>query len=427
MAKKRPFDLNYEIHRDVDRCAATHDIINNLTVQPSESDLELLASYILYGKDENGKNTTQRKEITDSNTRYSSYRRISEQVQSLDEILENPLINQSELKPATERYIYTKKTIKINRPRYDKEGKLLDPGDSDIPGMTELWSAIDGLEKFLANNEDINSYRRYQLKHQLIDMRRHQYYLKDAYKPTLHFLKIDHPSIQLYDWDSDTSDWITEEEWRRRVDNRFFLSRNLADYETEIRDGQLYVRWYIRKHNFDWENSFHIRMLFANYASLYEQVWDHPQSWGRSLIFDFDRYTTLCDFNELWQHIILRKIDNVPYSVILRELQEKFGTTYTENHLGVIITKEIPNAIAKKAKELRLLVETPIENCKICNACKKTLPKHTLFFGQNITRLDGWASSCKACEKKRRLERGQSKNDKRFKKTNVPEVPPREG
>ena len=36
-------------------------------------------------------------------------------------------------------------------------------------------------------------YRVYQLKHNLIDIRKHQYYLKDSAKPTLHFQNLDHP------------------------------------------------------------------------------------------------------------------------------------------------------------------------------------------------------------------------------------------
>jgi len=58
-----------------------------------------------------------------------------------------------------------------------------------------------------------DSYRLYQLKHNLIDLRRHQYYLKDAYKPTLHFQAIDHPKAQFYDWTSDSFYWIPLTEW----------------------------------------------------------------------------------------------------------------------------------------------------------------------------------------------------------------------
>ena len=60
MAKKQ-YSLDYNIERDVDRLQAVEDILDNLETRPSNNDLELMASYILYVKDENVKNAVQRK------------------------------------------------------------------------------------------------------------------------------------------------------------------------------------------------------------------------------------------------------------------------------------------------------------------------------------------------------------------------------
>lgn len=50
-----------------------------------------MASYILYGKDENGKNAIQRNETVDSNEkRYKSYKTKDDKVVSLDEMLDTP-------------------------------------------------------------------------------------------------------------------------------------------------------------------------------------------------------------------------------------------------------------------------------------------------------------------------------------------------
>ena len=120
----------------------------------------------------------------------------------------------------TQKRTYTVPKQTIARPRYSKSGELIDPGDSDIPGMTELWDSIDRLERTIATykgqlapTEDtpqLNSdYRLYQLKHWLIDLRRHQYYLKDSYKPALHFLALDRPRAQYIDWSQDCAYWMT--------------------------------------------------------------------------------------------------------------------------------------------------------------------------------------------------------------------------
>ena len=86
-------------------------------------------------------------------------------------------------------------------------------------------------ENFLIFEDD---YRLYRLKHNLIDMKRAQYYLKDAYKPQLHFQKLDHPKAQFYDWDGAAAYWIPFKDWEYRVSHSYTsrISTNLADYET---------------------------------------------------------------------------------------------------------------------------------------------------------------------------------------------------
>ena len=66
MFMKKEYSLDYTIERDVDRLAAVETILDNMEKKPTAKDLELMASYILYGKDENGQNAVQRKEVTDS-------------------------------------------------------------------------------------------------------------------------------------------------------------------------------------------------------------------------------------------------------------------------------------------------------------------------------------------------------------------------
>ncbi len=72
---KKAYSLDYSIERDSDRCTAVSDIIDRMDRDPSATDLEQMASYILYGKDENGLNAVQRGETTDGNRRYGSYKK----------------------------------------------------------------------------------------------------------------------------------------------------------------------------------------------------------------------------------------------------------------------------------------------------------------------------------------------------------------
>ena len=57
-----------------------------------------MASYILYGKDENGQNSIQRNETIDRDTkRYKSYKTKDDKVESLDEIMEVPGFNEQQI------------------------------------------------------------------------------------------------------------------------------------------------------------------------------------------------------------------------------------------------------------------------------------------------------------------------------------------
>ena len=228
---KKAYSLDYGIERDVDRLKAVEEILSTLEKRPSSKELEQMADYLMYGRDENGKNAIQRGETTDSDKRYNSFTRLADKFESLDKILDNPLADHSSLRSLNERYIYFKK-----KPFFSRK----EPGIAEIPGMKELWEAIDAkaaeieaLEKSGTTIRD--DYRLYQKKHQLIDMRRHQYYLKDAYKPTLHFLNLTPPAPQTVNFDSDSAYWCNESEMRANFEKDTFLkahSHNLHDYES---------------------------------------------------------------------------------------------------------------------------------------------------------------------------------------------------
>lgn len=51
---KKKYSLDFSIVRDCDRMTAVQEILDSLPYDPSATELEQMASYILYGKDENG-------------------------------------------------------------------------------------------------------------------------------------------------------------------------------------------------------------------------------------------------------------------------------------------------------------------------------------------------------------------------------------
>ena len=54
---RKKYSLDFNIVRDTDRLHAIEEILDKLEVDPTPTELEQMASYILYGKDENGNNS----------------------------------------------------------------------------------------------------------------------------------------------------------------------------------------------------------------------------------------------------------------------------------------------------------------------------------------------------------------------------------
>lgn len=409
---KKQYSLDYTIISDKERMEAVREIIDTATKPFSATDLEQLASYVLYGKDESGKNAIQRGETDDRETRrYKLAKRMDEKVQSLDEILENPLASENELLDPFQRSRYFKKTRTVKRPKKD------DPGDSWIPGMQELWAAIDRVEHTIKANEGklpfneddtviTDPYRLWLLKHQMIDMRRHQYYLLESYKPTIRFLALTHPQSRTYTFDEDTFYWMRREEWDRKVAATYmpYISKNIEDYERRIdENGQEWIKWVVSRQAFDWENPEHVRCLFEHYSAIYMENYDKLDSWGRTLIYDFDRYVDRANFSPIFQYIILRRIDKATLSQIEQEIQMKFGIRIAPTTISTYCTKEIPQTIAQQATKDRLFLETPASERKTCNICKQNLPAHPLFFIRNPNKKMGFEACCKECQRMRRM------------------------
>lgn len=441
---KKAFSLDYSIERDTERLAAVEKILDSLDTPPSSKDLELMGSYILYGVDENGLNAVKRGEVLDNNKRYKTYVKRADRNESLEEFIESPQGQQVELQPF--EYRNTNRTTnprqQIRKPKYDKEGNLVDPGDSDIPTMQDLWDAIAHVEKTVRVNEgkepysdDVSllrsDYDLYKLKHALVDMRRQQYYLKDMFKPTLHFVAIVPPRPQLWSWDEDSAYWVSQEEWQYKVEHTYLssTSRNLEDYETRtLPDGTLQVRWVIMHHDFDWENVDHVKILMKRYSDIYMQVYDKPDSWARAMLFDFDRYFDMCEFSPEVEYIVTRYIDRAKTEDIVEEVKEKFGITYNNTHLYNITEFQVPRAMVTAAARYRQMLTFKGDDLKQCHACHRSLPRTNLFFSVNRGRKDNLNSICKECEKMRRIRKGaQTPYDRRRKDTKMSKVPARAG
>jgi hypothetical protein len=157
----------------------------------------------------------------------------------------------------------------------------------------------------------------------------------------------------------------------------------------------LQIKWIICEHKFDWENPKHVRALLNHYHTLYEALKDKLDTYGRTLLWDFDRYVQLCGFSELRQFLIEMRKLGLAHEDILEEMRAKYAMEYSPNYLVSIISTEVPNKIARIAKITRLECETPADQRKKCIHCGKLLPMDPIFFSRNGARKDGLSNTCK--------------------------------
>ena len=422
MARKKAYSLDFTIYSAIDRVKAVTEILDSLDTDPNNTDLEQMGDYILFGKDDKFLNARDRKEILQPHRRYDSWLTKDEKNESLDALLENPnTAPEIETKQANDngpRYKILKPEIR--RPKYDSEGNLLDPGDSDIPGMVELWERIDILQERLemykgkkppndyVRNHPLTSYQLYKFGHILIDIRRHQYYLKDAYKPTLKFFNAQQAGKPHYDFNVNTGLWLTPQEWcaRKRNPKPFDLPQPALEDTPEDENGNLY--WKISDNTIDYENPDHINALIDNYASLLKSSYAELNSPTRDLCFDLELLVGEANLDEIEQFLLEQRVAHRNLFIIQKALAAE-GILKTEIQLRRTMREYIPQKIARAAKARRLESEVlrgTLETLE-CTKCHKHYPKDILYFSRSRDKRTGYCSQCKDCQKATRERRQQ--------------------
>lgn len=127
-----------------------------------------------------------------------------------------------------------------------------------------------------------------------------------------------------------------------------------------------------------------------NYSALYEQLKEKLNTYGRTLLWDLERYVEMTPLTPVRRAIVHKVMEAMPREQICQELQEEFGFTYNAYYLSTLIANDIPKEIARCAKKHRILCETPPSELKVCKQCKRALPRHPLFYTKNSGRKDGF-------------------------------------
>ncbi len=234
----------------------------------------------------------------------------------------------------------------------------------EIPELRQLREAISVWENRLktATGKDV-----YIIKKTLIEMRREQYTIKNAFRA---------PVVL-----------------KQTPKSKFHIPLN----ESVTLDEQ----GYCIPHGVSLINPQVVCAVLCNYTKL------KNKSHG---VFDGDTWYFMFDFDNLFEKALSNyplykrlaesKIEGYQNIEIQEILEEEFGVKHSLEYISSLWRKKIPNLIASEAEDQYLdwyFLNIEKGQYKKCSRCGQIKLAHNKYFSKNKTSRDGFYSICKAC------------------------------
>lgn len=399
----------------------------------NEDELETIANYILWGKDNDGLNCTQRGEIQ-IETRNKTWQR--DDTESLDAMMESPTFNEASLRRPTEA------RTRIAREVFDRSEALAQCPPHMVPIFEDLFDRIDKLEMSIhfyefahgkrkegpraallkrfdqseiAAAEQIaskwNQFKYLKQRHLIVELRREQFTLRDSYierhmrhtppEPDLDPVHLDFdaeiPVFPLGLVGAPFSNLVFKEE------------EQLNPYTYTENELEVLIKHYWNKKSqsrpvlfFDFGELEHVYELFGQLNELEDELDDLPlESNLKKLLDTLKYYISLTDLTEAQSDILDLKINKVKNQDIADIINKKYDKSYTANYISTIFRQKIIPRINEAAQFHALVIENMSfeENFKKCNGCGKILLVDAQNFVRKSRSKDGFSTKCKKCDR----------------------------
>lgn len=434
--------IDYGLYSDSERAELVDELLtdeilrlieNNFENTSVQAQLEGLANYILYGKNTKTNTNAVQEKAVYITTKYSTYAKKNDT--SLDELLANPAFDEKTIKDLYTRNTYTRPKNPIRRPTYDSLGNELDPGDGNLPTMRNLWSSIDDMAHRIAMvmgkeepdpGEKVpvwSSLKLYKMRHWLVDLRKHQYYIREAYEPVMSGSS-SFSDRSYIDWGANSGYWrkvpntpvqptlppqSTHTLWReneRTANGKIIPEESRVQWEEGQQrinpaTGELEEYHLVRKHVLDFKNPFHVYNLLIEYDKLWKDSWDDMVGQMKTILMAFDEVGRKTHFTPIQEEVLDLKVAHWTNERIQQRLQEKFGVSYNVNYISTMFKKTICEKIAATASRLEKehMAENEPGSWKKCTTCDRLLLRDKSNFVRKASSSDGLASRCKMCDK----------------------------
>jgi hypothetical protein len=246
----------------------------------------------------------------------------------------------------------------------------------DIPLLRQLREGIERWEKL---QKTVSGRDAFIVKRTLIEMRKDQYIIKNAYKPPIVFTKLSR-GMKIY----------PRLPWEEHI-----------EYDE---CGNAVIKY--------------SGISFCDPKVVSEILQLFPALEGRSEgQFEGDTWYMVQDFKPLveraladypmYRRIVEYKMDKMQNTEIQALLEQEFQFTHSIEYISSLWRNKIPKLIAQKAQDEYLIwYFTFVEKgkWKRCSRCGQVKLAHSRFFSINKTSKDGFYSICKTCRNSKKKE-----------------------
>ena len=239
----------------------------------------------------------------------------------------------------------------------------------EIQPLQQLKEAINIWETKLKTAEGRQAYI---IKSTLIELRKDQYIIKNAYRRPITLTKITH------------SKNVIPLEGDIEIDNDDnLISKGITLIDPAVCSG-----------------------ILCNYSKLKEDSWGYFENDMWYLIYDFEQ---ICDkaleAYPLYKRLVEYKIDGMQNIDIQIALQQEFGIKHSVEYISSLWRRKIPTLIASAAEDEYLnwyYTQVKPGKFKRCSRCGQVKLAHNKYFSKNKTSKDGFYSICKCCRNKKK-------------------------
>ena len=422
------------------------DFVNEYVTQPqfqkvplNENELETIANYILWGKDPDGLNVTQRGEIQ-IETRNKTWQR--DDTESLDAMMESPTFNEASLRRPTEA------RPRVAREVFDRRKTLNECPSYLIPVFEDLFKRIDYIELQLhyyefqhgrrkepprealvkrfseaeceAAQQTItrwNQFKYLKQRHLIVELRREQFTLRDTYVDKHMRHTPPEPELEIVNPDFDAEIPVFPLGLSSGPIGALLFKEQKDLNPSTYNDSDLrkISQFYWDKFScsrpvihFDFCNLEHIYELFGQLNDLEENIDALPvDSTLRQLIDTLKYYISLTDLTEAQKEILHLKINKTKNQDIASYINQKYGKSYTANYISTIFRQKIIPRVNESAALHAKIIENLSfdENFKKCSSCGKILLLDAENFVRKSRSKDGFATCCKICDREARQKK----------------------